>query len=329
VDLGPVRVGSIDTLRECSIGVVVRDRVSVVPGCLDSLREQGLDTHRTIAIVGGAHRAAGAEWPARFPWVEFVFDAAPLTAGRSRNMVLDRVDTTLAALLDADVTGEPGWLERCCERLVSSGAAIVVPVIVYPEGMIHAAGNMEYQNHVAGVSYLHKEHRYYGMPYASGCDLPAVEVDYAESHCFVCDVSAIKDAGGFDEELVEFGEVDTGRRVRASGRAVWAEPAAVVHTNQDALIEVDDVPVFSARWDPQAIERSRQHFLDVWGVDVGEEGGFQEFVRNYNSRLGPLPRRYVRPWALKVDRKVHGLTIRVRRLAKKTGRAVRPVIGSQ
>ena len=179
-----------------------------------------------------------------------------------------------------------------------------------------------------GTTYVHKEHRYWGMPYSSTCDLPPVEVDYAESHCFVADVALLRDSGGFDDELVEFGEVDTGRRVRAAGHTTWVEPAAVVHTDQDSLIEVEDIEVFSYRWDPVAIERSRQRFLDIWGVDVGEEGGFSEFVANYNSRLGLLPRRHPRQWTLVVDRKIHGLAIRTRRLARRVaGRAMRPVTG--
>ena len=317
----------IELAEMCSVGVVVRDRVSLVPACLESLRGQGLDRLPTIAVVGGAGPRPKAEWPQRFPWVQFVFQAEPFTAGQSRNTVLNRATTPLVALLDADVTGEAGWLERCCDRMQATGAAIVVPVVIYPEGMIHAAGNMEYPNHVDGVTYVHKEHRFYGMPYETDCDLPAVEVDYAESHCFVADVDALKTAGGFDEELVEFGEVDTGRRVRAIGRSVWVEPAAVVHSDQDSLIELEDVEVFSSRWDPQAIERSRQHFLDVWKVDVGEQGGFAEFVRSYNSRLGLLPRWYPRFWTVVLDRKVHGLAIKVRRVTRRLGRALRPIFG--
>ena len=317
----------IDSADMCSIGVVVRDRLSVVPTCLEALGDQRLDVLPTVAVIGGATPAARRDWPARFPWVRFEFSSAFLSAGQSRNRVLDRVTTHYVALLDADVVGESGWLERCCERLRLTGAAIVVPVVIYPKGMIHAAGNMEYPNHVDGVTYVHKEHRYYGMPYHAGCDLPAVEVDYAESHCFVADVEALSEAGGFDEQLVEFGEVDTGRRVRAIGRSVWVEPAAVIHTDQDSLIELEDVEVFRRRWDPEAIARSRQRFMDVWKVDVGEEGGFDEFVSVYNSRLGLLPRRHPRSWTVVLDRKVHGLAIRVRRVAKRTGRALRPIFG--
>jgi len=301
--------------------------VSLVPVCLDALREQGLDTLRVVAVVDEIPPGARASWPARYPWVDFVFSDRPLTAGGSRNVVLERMSTRFAALLDADVVGEPGWLHRCCARLQETGAAVVVPTIIYPKGIVHAAGNMEYPNHVDGVTYLHKEHRFWGMPYGTEIDLPSVEVDYAEFHCLVCDVEAVRAAKGFDDDLVEFGEVDLGRRVRATGREVWVEPRAVVHSNQDSLIEVEDVALFARRWDRDAIACSRQHFFDTWGVDVGEEGGFDEFVSAYNSRLGPLPRHYPREWTLKLDRKVHGLAIRVRRIMRRTSRAVRPVVG--
>ena len=327
VSVLPLECPSIERVDTCSIGVVVRDRVSLIPRCLDALRAQGLDRLPTVVVVGGAGPRVKSEWLQRFPSVQFVFSTEPHTAGQSRNIVLDRVTTPFVALLDADVTGEPGWLERCCDRLRATGAAIVVPVVIYPEGMIHAAGNLEYPNHVDGVTYLHKEHRFYGMPYGTECDLPAVEVDYAEGHCFVADVDALKAAGGFDEELVEFGEVDTGRRVRATGRSVWVEPAAVVHSDQDSLIELEDVQVFSSRWDPKAIERSRQRFMDVWKVDVGEQGGFAEFVSIYNSRLGLLPRRHLRPWTVVLDRKVHGLAIKVRKVTRRLSRALRPIFG--
>jgi GT2 family glycosyltransferase len=323
----PVESAPIELAEMCSIGVVVRDRVSLVPTCLESLGERGLGRLTIIAVVGGAPPRFRADWPKRFPSVRFVFSDEHLTAGQSRNRVLELVETPLVALLDADVTGEPKWLERCCDRLRMTGAAIVVPVVVYPEGMIHAAGNMEYPNHVDGVTYLHKEHRFYGMPYAAKCDLPAVEVDYAESHCFVADVDALQTAGRFDEELIEFGEVDTGRRVRAIGRSVWVEPAAVVHSDQDSLIELEDVEVFESRWDPKAIDRSRQRFMDVWKVDVGEQGGFAEFVSIYNSRLGLLPRRHLRPWTVVLDRKVHGLAINVRKITRRLSRLLRPIFG--
>jgi hypothetical protein len=115
--------------------------------------------------------------------------------------------------------------------------------------------------------------------------------------------------------------------VRAIGRTVWVEPAAVVHSDQDSLIELEDIPVFARRWDPKAIERSRQRFMDVWQVDVGEEGGFESFVRAYNSRLGPLPRRHPRQWTVVLDRKVHGVAIRTRKATRRVARALVPIVG--
>jgi hypothetical protein len=143
------------------------------------------------------------------------------------------------------------------QRLAETDGTIAVPAVIYPKGVIHAVGNLEYENHVDGVTHVHKEHRYWGMPYHRACALPAVQVDYAESHGFACDTARLKRAGGFDEELVEFGEVDTGRRVRAAGGTVWAEPAAVVHTDQDSLIELEDVGCSPRAGTRERSERSR------------------------------------------------------------------------
>ncbi|HMK10529.1 MAG TPA: glycosyltransferase family A protein, partial [Acidimicrobiales bacterium] len=147
---------------------MVRDRVSVVPGCLESLEAQGLSALPTIAVIDGAPPELQASWRTRFPWAEFVFPTGPANGAESRNAVIEKVGTPLVALLDADVVGEPGWLERCCARLCETGAAIVVPLITYPQGIVHAAGNLEYETSDAGVTYLYKEHRYWGMPVVSG-----------------------------------------------------------------------------------------------------------------------------------------------------------------
>ncbi len=300
----------------------------MLTGCLASLEEQRLHCLRTIAVIDQCSERAQETWRSRFPWVDFVFPSRVVNGAEARNLVIERAETPLVALLDADVVGEAGWLERCCARLRDTGAAIVVPLILYPRGVIHAAGNLEYQMEDDGVTYVFKEHRYWGMPFRGRCDLVPAQVDYAESHCFVCDVAAVKSFGGFDEQLVEFGEVDTGRRARSVGRTVWVEPEAVVLTQQDAPIEPEDVEVFERRWDPEAIARSRHHFMDVWGVDVGERGGFDEFVSVYNSKLGPLPRRLPRPWTVKLDRAVHLWIGRSRVVIRRSMRRLRPVIGS-
>ncbi len=215
-------------------------------------------------------------WKAEFPTVSFVFSDEILTAGRSRNMVIEQVNTPAVALLDADLIPYPGWLDRCCERLRGeSAAAVVVPLILEAPDRVHAAGNLEYMNRTGGVDYLHKELRFGGMPYGERCALPAAAVDYGEAHCLVCDVSAVRAVGGFDDELAEFGDVDLGRRVRRAGHEVWFEPRSVVYFQQSAPIELEDIDVFAWRWAPRTLSRSGSRFADLWGVDITEEGAFR------------------------------------------------------
>ena len=249
-------MASIELSGLCSIGVVIRDRISVLPTCLRVLRDQGLDALPVIAVVGGADPRWRETWKADFPTVRFVFTDEILTPGRSRNIVIEQVNTPAVALLDADLIPYPGWLDRCCERLRGeSAAAVVVPLILEAPERVHAAGNLEYMNRREGVDHLHKELRFAGMPYGERCGLPAAAVDYGETHCLVCDVSALRAVGGFDDELAEFGDVDLGRRIRRAGREVWFEPRSVVYFQQGAPIELEDIDVFAWRWAPPTLSR--------------------------------------------------------------------------
>jgi glycosyltransferase involved in cell wall biosynthesis len=319
-------MASIELSGLCSIGVVIRDRLSVLPTCLRVLRDQGLHALPVIAVVGGADPRWRETWKADFPTVRFVFTDEILTAGRSRNIVIEQVNTPAVALLDADLIPHPGWLDRCCERLRESAAAVVVPLILEAPERVHAAGNLEYMNRNEGVDHLHKELRFAGMPYGERCGLPAAAVDYGETHCLVCDVAALRAVGGFDDELAEFGDVDLGRRIRRAGREVWFEPRSVVYFQQGAPIELEDIDVFAWRWAPPTLSRSAARFADLWGVDITEEGAFDDWASRYNLKLGRLPRRVQKTWALTVDRWLHNAYSTGRRIVRQTGLRVRSAV---
>jgi glycosyltransferase involved in cell wall biosynthesis len=289
---------------DACIAVVLRDRYSVVTRCLAGLEAQGLDKLPTLVVADEAPARLRAEWTSRFPWVEFAFVDRPLNGGEARNVALERASAPVIAVFDADLQGEPGWLDRCRERLRDTGAAAVGPVVVYDDGTIHTAGNLEYATVKDGVQYVFKEMRYMGLPYLEDSALEPALIDYAEYHCMVIDVEAARAVGGFDSAMPEFGEIDFGRRLRSAGCEVWVEPSAVVHVSQEAPVELDDIPLFIRRWDPVEIGRGGERFREVWGVDVEERGVFDDFLRRYNGNLGPLPRRWPEPWALAVDRGV-------------------------
>jgi GT2 family glycosyltransferase len=292
----------VDLFGECSVGVVIRDRLSVLPSCLRALQAQGLDALPVVAVVGEVSAELRESWRAEFSSTHFVFRDAQLTAGRARNIALSEITTPVAALIDADVIGRDGWLDQCCERLRNERlAAVVVPLILDSPQTVHAAGNLEYVERRGAIDHLHREARFSGMPYGDECVLPAAAVDYGEAHCLVCDVAAVRAVGGFDDELAEFDDVDLGRRVRAAQREVWFEPAAVVEFRKSAPIELEDIDVFAWRWARPTIRGAYARFSELWGVDITEGGSMDAFVRRYNLRL-TLARRIRKEWALAFDR---------------------------
>ena len=112
-------------------------------------------------MIGDADPSVATDVEGRVPHRGFVFRDEMLTAGRSRNLVIEQVNTPEVALIDADPIPYPGWLDRCCERLRGeSAAAVVVPLILEAPDRVHAAGNLEYLNRTGEVDYLHKEHRF-------------------------------------------------------------------------------------------------------------------------------------------------------------------------
>ncbi len=101
----------------------------------------------------------------------------------------------------------------------------------------------------------------------------------------------------------------------------------MVHSDQDSLIELEDVEVFESRWDPKAIDRSRQRFMDVWKVDVGEQGGFAEFVSICKQSARNSFLAGIFGGTVVLDRKVHGLAIKVRKITRRLSRLLRPIFG--
>jgi hypothetical protein len=99
----------------------------------------------------------------------------------------------------------------------------------------------------------------------------------------------------------------------------------VVYFQQRAPIELEDIRVFTWRWAPHTIDQSYARFADLWGVDITEEGDFDAWAWRYNLRLGPIPRRVQRPWALTVDRWLHNAYLSGRHFFRQTGHKVRAV----
>ena len=254
--------------------------------------------------------------------MRFVFTDEILTPGRSRNIVIEEVNTPAVALLDADLIPHPGWLDWCCERLRESAAAVVVPLILEAPERVHAAGNLEYMNRREGVDHLHKELRFAGMPYGERCGLPAAAVDYGETHCLVCDVSALRAVGGFDDELSLSSATSIWAGVFDELAAKCGSTSLGVYFQQGAPIELEDIDVFVWRWAPPTLSRSAGD-SPTCGASTSPKRALSTTGRRATTWLRPLPRRVQKPWALTVDRWLHNAYSTGRRIVRQTGLRVR------
>ncbi len=102
-----------------TVVIVNYDGAHLLPACLAGLRAQDLpaDAFRTV-VVDNASRDGSLELLAReYPWVEVV--ASPTNTGFAggNNLVLRRVGTEYAVLLNNDAVPEPGWLRAMLAAL--------------------------------------------------------------------------------------------------------------------------------------------------------------------------------------------------------------------
>lgn len=288
-----------------------RDRFSVTEHWLDNLfatTPGAGDQHPVICIVGGAPGHLTARWEQRFgDRVTFVFGDGFLNQPQVRNIGLRRAETPLAVVADNDAYPRAGWLDAmvACQR--DTGAMMVTPLILERPDRIHCAGTDLYKNVVDGKPMAHKYLRFHRYPYNEGCNLERSRVDYGELHFQLVEVAPTLELGAFDERIVEVGEVDSGLTWASGGGEMWLEPAAVVHFDLAGYIDEDDVEFFAWRWDLDYVKQGYDAFEDKWGFDMTEEGGFHNFLVDYNATVGRLARRH--PSAT---------TVRWGRFAKKT-----------
>ena len=264
----------------------VRDRVSPTAATLTALFENSPPLAKVILVAGSvvpAHldRSLRDQFGDRL--VVQRHDR-PLTQAEARLLGLREVDTALAVTMDIDVLVWPGWLEPLVDRLRSTGAAVVTPLILEANDRIHTAGNLLYVNERGSKRWGHKVLTFQGMPFhGSSPTLQPAPVDYAEYHCMLVDVDAMLALGAYDPSLSH--ELHTGQIVAAAGREQWAEPASVVQFPLEVPIGFDDLAAYQYYWDPQRYMRVFEEFEARWGIDASEEGRFRIFLAERNDQI--------------------------------------------
>lgn len=295
-------------MERCSVIVDIRDRFSTLSTCLEAFLASTPEPHDLIVVVGGAPERLRREWLERFgSRARFIFEPEFLNQAQSRNIGMRAAKTRLAALMDSDVIGRPGWLKALVDCQRETGAVMVVPLILDTPTKIHTAGNTLYVNYVNGKAYGHKELRMAGKPYQDGCNLKRERTDYGELHCQLVEIEPTLRLQAYDEDILEVGEVDAGLVWGKAGLPMYFEPTSVVYYQLASPITADDIRLFDWRWNMRSILEGYRHFERKWGMDITEQGKFQHFLFAYNRQLGLLPRLFPSAVALRLGAALHRL----------------------
>jgi GT2 family glycosyltransferase len=144
----------------------------------------------------------------------------PANSGAARNTGLGLARGRFLLLTDADCVARPGWIEHLTARLAVGDVAAVGGVIVK-----HRPGTWAQRYAITVVdgqrslSYLPALH----LPYVAGANAGFV-------------TGALREAGGFDEELLSGNDVDACYRLGLRGYRIGLAPDAVIEHDDRATV---------------------------------------------------------------------------------------------
>ena len=288
--------------EKCSIVVVARDRYSTTVSCLETLIANTPNRYELIVVVGGASKRFRKELCVRFGQsAQFIFEERFLNPAEARNIGLRQAKQRLAILMDNDVYVRPNWLTPLLECQTETGVAMVVPIILEDDKVIHTAGNDFYVTYQKGRTFGHKVLRFHGIILDEKSNLKRQITDYGELHCQLVEVETTLKLGVFDEKLQEVGECDSGLTWAKAGCSMWFEPRSVVSYYIPQRVAAEDIKFFTWRWDMRLILEGCRHFEKKWGIDILEHGSFREFLLRLNNRVGFFPRIFPCKFVLEAD----------------------------
>ena len=268
------------------IAVVMRDRFSMFPRCLEALYAHTHVGFRLIVVAGGADSAT-KEYLHRLQVqrgnMSVVLTERLLMQAEARNLALRGVDERFCVVLENDTIVHENWLAPMLECMREEGAAAVMPLIMWYRG-IHAAGcTFEEQEQDNAIVFQH------AIAYT---DIRRKRIDYPESHCVLIDRQMLPNIEIFDE--VEPFDVDLGLTLRKHGCSVFFEPRSVVTYSAPPPWEVRDVPITVLRWDAASWNARNRRFAQKWQVTYDSSAKRASYrrqqiklglVRWYPSRL--------------------------------------------
>jgi glycosyltransferase involved in cell wall biosynthesis len=260
-----------------SIVVVLRDRFSMFPRCLEALYAYTRVRFRVIVVATGTDPTTEEylhQLQAQKDNISIVLVDRLLMQGESRNVALRQTAERFCVILENDTIVHENWLPPMLECMREEGAAVVTPLILWYR-RIHAAGCMFEEREKDSAVVFHHRIIYTGIRRR--------QIDYPENHCILIDRQLLPGVDIFDD--VEPFDVDLGLTLRKYGLSVFLEPQSVVTYSAPPPWEVRDIPPFKLRWDPASWEARNRLFMQKWGVSY-DPASKRSSYRRQQFRLG-------------------------------------------
>jgi hypothetical protein len=249
----------VSTLSErVAVVVVLRDRFSMFPRCLEALYAYTDVRFRVVVIAGRIDRMTKEyldQLQVQKDNMNVVFVDRLLMQGEARNLGLRQADERFCLVLENDTIVHENWLAPMLQCMREEGAAAVAPLVLWYRG-IHAAGCMFEEREKDGSIVFHHKIMYTGIR--------RKRIDYPESHCVLIDRQLFPSIDIFED--VEPFDVDLGLTLRKYGLSVFLEPRSVVTYSAPPPWEVRDIRPFKFRWDAASWEARNLLFMQKWEV---------------------------------------------------------------
>lgn len=279
-----------------SVLIPTRDRLDLLAGCIDGLRDRtDYPAWEAIIIDNGSVE------PETLRYLDDLVEDqrfrvlrvdAPFNYSLLNNMAAEIARGELLCLLNNDIVMiEPGWLSEMVAQM-RPGVGVVGAKLLYADGRVQHAGVIIGLGGVAGHYHLllaGHEPGYFGRAELVQ-DLSAVT-----GACLLIPAALYRDVGGLDTELaVAFNDVDLCLRVRKKGwRIIWTPHARLYHL-ESASRGSDMTEQNRARFENEvALMQSR------WGTTLDDDPFHNPNLSNGSPvPMLATPPRIHAPWAL-------------------------------
>jgi GT2 family glycosyltransferase len=208
------------------------------------------------------------EQRARGREIELIASPYYLSPNEARNLGMKRVATRHVVFVDNDCIVEAGWIDRLVGCAEKSGAAAVIPILCWENGLVHTAGNIMRIADEGGKRHLVYELEHDETPIENvRGTLQSKRIDAVEFHCVLLRADMLRKTGPFDEDMLSTREhCDFSLALKDAGGEVYLDSDTVIYCMRPPPFEWWDIPYYLLRWSSLWNDASLRRLNAKWGL---------------------------------------------------------------